>query len=312
MKSRTRLKMFWAICAFSTLQTISAQSIKQQDREAIKAMCGCYEISFKYTETFSPQQDYEKKEDYTASALEWAQLIQDEENQLSIQHLLIVRDTMVIKHWRQDWLYESTKTFNYRQDNQWNFESKSPEEVKGQWTQRVYQVDDSPRYAGSATWIHADGKHYWENKASSPLPRREFSKRSDYNVMIRGNRHELMEAGWVHEQDNDKVIRTEGKEDVLLAQEKGFNTYARVEDSRCQAAQDWWKSNEAFWANVRAEWSRIYDRKEPLQLKKRVEEKPLFMHLYPLEKEKAGRRKIRKVLEKFVVNPSASAKTIGK
>lgn len=55
--------------------------------------------------------------------------------------------------------------------------------------------------------IPADGKDYWENKTSSPLPRREYTKRDDYNVMLRGNRHEITDYGWMHEQDNDKMIR---------------------------------------------------------------------------------------------------------
>ena len=139
------------------------KSKKTQDIEAIKNMCGCYEVTFKYTETFAPEIDYEKHLDYTSGALEWAELIQDEDDKLSIQHLLLVSDTMVIKHWRQDWEYENQNVFYYDKENTWNFKNLSEESVKGQWTQKVFQVDDSPRYSGSSTWIHADGKHFWEN-----------------------------------------------------------------------------------------------------------------------------------------------------
>ena len=218
-----------------------AQSSLEKDRKAIKDMCGCYEVTFKYTETFAPEIDYEKKFDYNAVALEWAELIKDEKDEISIQHLLVLNDTMVIKHWRQDWLYESTKRYDYNHDNQWTFVETPKNKVKGQWTQNVYQVDDSPRYSGSATWIHADGRHFWEDVASSPLPRREYSKRSDYNVMMRGNHIEITDEGWLHEQDNDKVIRENGKEDVLLVQEKGYNVYRKVADEKCKAATDWWK-----------------------------------------------------------------------
>ena len=89
---------------------INAQSKKKLDREAIKEMCGCFEIEFKYSETFSPKGDYVESKDYKTKALEWATLILDEKNELSIQHLLIINDSMVIKHWRQDWEYESEKT----------------------------------------------------------------------------------------------------------------------------------------------------------------------------------------------------------
>ena len=62
-------------------------------------------------------------------------------------------------------------------------------------------------------------------------------------MMSRGNRQEITSTGWVHEQDNDKIIRKDGQEDVLLAQEKGYNTYVKVADERCKAAKDWWKKN---------------------------------------------------------------------
>ena len=37
---------------------LNAQSKKKLDRQAIKEMCGCFEIEFKYSETFSPKEDY--------------------------------------------------------------------------------------------------------------------------------------------------------------------------------------------------------------------------------------------------------------
>lgn len=296
MKTKT---IFFALSILFTIAT-NAQNKKELDKKAIKAMCGCYDISFKYTETFAPEIDYEKKLDYTASALELALPIFDEENKISIQHLLVVNDTMVIKHWRQDWEFENQNVFTYDKDNNWIFKTLPKEEVAGQWTQKVFQVDDSPRYSGSATWVHVDGKSYWENKASSPLPRREYTKRKDYNVMKRGNRQEITSYGWLHEQDNDKIIRKDGKEDVLLAQEKGMNTYTKVADKKCALALEWWKEHNKFWALVRDSWSEVYTREGDLTLAKKVEEKPLFMHLAPLEMNNSDKVKIDVVLNKFV------------
>jgi hypothetical protein len=70
------------------------------------------------------------------------------------------------------------------------------------------QVDDSPRYESIGTWVHVDGRHEWQSKTDSPLPRREFTKRSDYNVLRRGNRIYLTPQGWMFEQDNKKIVRT--------------------------------------------------------------------------------------------------------
>ncbi|WP_350287867.1 DUF6607 family protein [uncultured Croceitalea sp.] len=307
-----KTKQLSTIALVFAMAIASAQTKKDADRKAILDMCGCYDITFKYTETFAPEIDYEKKLDYTAAALELALPIVDEDDKISIQHLLVVNDTMIIKHWRQDWLFENQNVFYYDKDNNWTFRKLPEANVKGQWTQKVYQVDDSPRYSGSSTWVHYDGKSYWENKTSSPLPRREYTKRSDYNVMMRGNRHEITNYGWVHEQDNDKIIREEGQEDVLLAQEKGWNTYKKVADEKCALALTWWNEHQDFWAKTRNAWDKVYDRQGDLTLAKVIDERPLFMHLYPLEKQNADTDEITAILNMFIVNAKTSGSAEGK
>ncbi|NVK84246.1 MAG: hypothetical protein HWE21_07995 [Cytophagia bacterium] len=257
------------------------QSKKQQDIEAIKSMCGCYEVTFNFAETFSPDEEYEFHKRYRSGGLEWVELIEDEKDKISMQHLLIVGENQIVKHWRQDWLYQNTSLYSYSGDQVWDYLQLNKKEVKGQWTQKVYQVDDGPRYEGSATWVHTDGKHYWEAESYSPLPRREFSKRSDYNLMLRKNRHEITSEGWVHEQDNDKIIR-KAEADELLAEEKGYNTYVKVDDSRCEAAQKWWAKNEAYWAEVRAAWNEIYAQHNTLNIKTKVADKILYQKIFNL------------------------------
>ncbi|WP_204346563.1 DUF6607 family protein [Psychroserpens algicola] len=280
-----------------------AQNKKEQDKEAIKNMCGCFEVTFNFTETFSYSEDslYKPSKTKVDKGLEWAQLIEDADNKLSIQHLLQVGNPSnphIVKHWRQDWLFENTNFYMFNGDNAWLFETKKPSDVKGQWTQKVFQVDDSPRYEGSATWVHLDGKSYWENTTPAPLPRREYTKRSDYNVTLRGNRHEITTYGWVHDQDNDKVIREDGKEDVILAKEKGYNTYVKVDDSRCQAAADWWKEHQDKWANVRHKWDEVYSRNQDLTLASKVDNKLLFKYLF--SDDISEEKDIDSVIESFV------------
>lgn len=285
------------------------QSKKKQDREAIKGMCGCYEVTFEFAETFSPDKDYQFHDNYKSGGLEWATLVEDDANKVSIQHLLIVGNDMIVKHWRQDWLYQNTDLYAYDGNRTWSFQNLAKPEVKGQWTQKVYQVDDSPRYEGSGSWVHVDGRHYWESTADSPLPRREFSKRSDYNVMVRTNRHELTDYGWLHEQDNDKIQR-EGNSDQLIAREKGWNTYKKVDDSRCKAAQDWWVKHQGYWADVRAVWEEYYGSEQTLQFAGRIDNKVLFQHLFALGDEVAGqssydreatRQKVREHINAYLV-----------
>ena len=277
----------------------NAQEKKNKDQKAIKDMCGCYEVKFKYTETFSPDIAYEKAYDYKASALEWAELVEDKDDKIVIQHLLVVNDTMVIKHWRQDWEFQNQNVFHYKAKNTWDIKELPEENVMGQWTQKVYQVDDSPRYSGSASWVHVDGKRYWINRTDAPLPRREYSKRDDYNIIIRGNHVQLKDYGWLHEQDNDKVVRVNGEKDELIVQEKGYNIYRKVADEKCNLAKDWWKNNNKVWKKVRQEWDKVFAENKEITLKDKVDDKKLYQHLFAIDN-KAGNKKIRAIINSFL------------
>ena len=299
-------KMKTSYLTLITLITVlfaTAQDKKQQDLTAIKDMCGCYEVTFNFTETFNYSSDslYKPSATKVDKALEWAQLVTDEENKIQIQHLLQVgnpAEPMIIKHWRQDWLFENQDLYTFDANNKWVYEHKSKSDVAGQWTQKVYQVDDSPRYEGSSTWVHLDGKSYWENTTPAPLARREYTTRSDYNVLLRGNRQEITDYGWLHDQDNHKIIKEEGKEDVLLAKEKGYNTYVKVDNSRCKAAANWWKENTAKWELVRAKWDNVYARNKDLSLEEKVDNKVLYKHLF--NDEVTEKEQIDPIIESFV------------
>lgn len=295
--------LYTLLALLFSISAISQNSKKQQDREAIKNMCGCYEVTFNFAETFNYSNDslYKPSKTKVDKGLEWAQLVTDEDDKISIQHLLQVgnpAEPHIVKHWRQDWLFENTDLYTYNADNEWTFKKLTPSEVEGQWTQKVYQVDDSPRYEGSASWVHVDGKSYWENTTPAPLARREYTTRSDYNLLIRGNRQEITDYGWLHDQDNSKIIREDGKEDVLLAKEKGYNTYVKVDESRCEAAANWWKVHDEKWAKVRAKWDEVYGRDKDLVLEAKVDNKPLYKFLFEDDYEEAS--KIDGVIESFV------------
>jgi hypothetical protein len=248
-------------------------------------MCGCIKIDFNFSETFvfSKDENYQKSKNYKSGGLEWGQLIVDDKNKISIQHLLIVGSKQfptIVKHWRQDWIYQNTNLYVYDKNDIWSFKSLEKNDVKGQWTQKVFQVDDSPRYEGSASWVHVDGKSYWENTTPAPLPRREFSKRSDYNVTLRGNRHEIIDEGWIHDQDNKKIQKDDAGNESVLAHEKGFSTYTKVPDAECKAAVDWWMKNSNKWKMVRDKWDLIYSNNKDLALKSVVDDKKLYSYLF--------------------------------
>lgn len=294
------LKFLLIIVSFSAF----AQTKKDKDLASIKAMCGCFEVSFNFAETFSYSKDstYQASKNKYDKALEWVQLVDSNEDFVSMQHLLIVGDVLnpyVIKHWRQDWMYENTDYFPYATDNTWPYKSNDASEVTGQWTQRVFQVDDSPRYEGSATWVHVDGRSFWSSTADAPLPRREITNRQDYNVTLRRNHHEILDWGWSHDQDNDKLIREVNKKDIVLAQEKGYNTYKKVENERCIAAQVFWKDNKEMWALVRKHWNTIFSMRQNIQLKNKVEGKRLYQYLFALESDTKS-EEINAIIDSFL------------
>lgn len=160
-----------------TSPAFAQPSPSPQDIAAIKGQCGCHTVDFKYVETFSPDKAYQFKDRYTAKGVEW--VFVDEERgrdaapptgkpgKLVIQHLLVASDTMVIKHWREDWTFQNTSLLAFDQNASWKRVNLPVEQAKGQWTQQVFEVDDSPRYearppgfmptggtTGKAPWMH--------------------------------------------------------------------------------------------------------------------------------------------------------------
>lgn len=284
-------------------QEISAQKSKKSlDQQAIKAMCGCYEVKFNFAETFqiAKNENYKPSKTKYDAGLEWVELVEDQSNKIVLQHLLIVGDTSIVKHWRQDWEFENTKFYNFHKDLTWKFESKSKNDVKGQWTQRVYQVDDSPRYEGSATWVHVDNRHFWTNTADAPLPRREHTVRSDYNVLKRTNTHEITNYGWVHDQNNDKIVRDSNGNDVIIAKEKGMDTYTKIDNSKCIAAHQYWKKNAALWKKVRTKWDEIFVKDQSLMMQPSPDKQPLFAKLFSLKPD-ANQQTIAEIIDGYVV-----------
>ena len=268
-----------------SISIVNSQNKLKKDSNAIMNMCGCFEVSFNFSETIklNNREDYVPSEDYqTTPVYELAIPIKKNKNEISIQHILQVGDESyrsIVKHWRQDWLYQNKDLYLYDKDNNWTYKNLSRSDVKGQWTQKVFQVDDSPRYEGTSSWVHVDGKSFWENQTSAPLPRREFSKRKDYNVLIRNNRHEITNYGWFHGQNNEKVDKVNSTKKESLALEVGYNYYKRVDDEKCKYAKDWWLENEKKWDIVRGIWNEIYSQNKDLSLKSNIDGRRLYEYL---------------------------------
>lgn len=302
--------------ALSATQAFS-QSKKEKDIEAIKSMCGCYEVKFNFAEVYSPDLGYDLKEPYQSQATELITLISEEENKVSMQHILQVSDEMIIKHWRQDWHFEDDELLQYDHSSIWQTKKLDKQEIKGSWTQSVSQVDDSPRYEGYGTWTHRDSISYWEGVSDAPLPRRDLKSREDYNVMNRRNRHTVFPDRHLHEEDNKKINRSAKYGDEIIAIEKGYNTYTKVDDSRCAKAKEWWEANNKFWEIVREEWATIPTENGQLQLDfEDGKNSEFYMAMFGLNDNhisaetfnaEQARKDIRDLMNKFHIQPTETS-----
>jgi hypothetical protein len=277
-------KTSMGIMAMLLAIVLSAQA-QVNDKKNIEKLCGCFDVEFKYAETFSPDPNYKFHDrDEISGGTEFIMPIDVSDKKMVLQHLLIITDSMIIKHWREDWTYEEPVIWKYSGNKTWNKEQLKPEQVKGKWTQSVWEVSDAPRYQGASNWINTDDKTFWENTTDAPLPRREYSVRSDYNIMRRTNRIVLTDTGWVHIQDNQKIIRT-GNTDKLLVEEKGLNTYKRIDDKQCAAAKMYWEKNKEYWGRVRKTWADYTATHSTIELKSQVNGKALHDYLFDLAKD---------------------------
>lgn len=298
-----KAKNLFAILAVGTAMFTQAQN--QKDVKAIKAMTGCYDVSFNFAETFIHQKEYEKKKNYRSGALEWITVAEESPKKIELQHILIVNPQgsgkdAIVKHWRQDWIFENTNLHVFDKGSQWKFKKLPAESVKGQWTQMVYQVDDAPRYSGTGTWVHVDGRTYWESAADAPLPRREYTTRKDYNVLVRGNHQEIFDWGWTHDQDNKKVLRKDGAADETIVEEKGLEYYKKIDDAKCIIAQNYWNEYAPLWKTVRQTWDEELAKNKDLSVTPDVEDIFLYKDLMKLTPKQ--NKEAKELVKKYIVN----------
>ncbi len=250
------------IVALLSVAALPAQAAAppDADRAAILAMAGEYAVTFDFTETVVLKPGYARKPGKRTGANEVVIVVEDTPARIVLQHLLVVGDGHVVKHWRQDWTWEAPTRFEFSADQAWTVRALSPTQTQGAWTQCVYEVSDAPRYCGTARWVHDGVASTWESdRGWRPLPRREYTTRSDYNALGMVNRHTVTAEGWTHEQDNVKTVRdASGKPVGAIVREFGFNDYRRARGVDFSPAYRYWRDTAVFWAAVRNRWERLW------------------------------------------------------
>lgn len=279
--------------AWQALQAAGISTL-ERDRRAILAMGGTYRVTFDFLEVATYVPNAQRAAPYQSWGTEKVYVDRDRGSFISLVHILEMRfvnedgswsEPMVTKHWRQDWRYEPQSIVEHRGGERWERRSLSKAERTGAWSQTVYQVDESPRYASVGKWEHSASFSTWLSGATwRPLPRREWSVRNDYQLLIGTNRHTVQPTGWTQEENNLKAVLTAAREldnkRPYLGREYGMARYERLRDADFAAADRYFESTQAFWDQVRDRWDGIFATRGAVQLRGPVDKLGLFAPLF--------------------------------
>jgi hypothetical protein len=269
-------------------------SALERDRRAILAMAGPYRVSFDFLEVVRFDPALKPDAPYQSWGTEYVFVAEEREDFIALQHILVMRmqldggklsEPMVVRHWRQEWRYQPETVLAYDGANTWSRRPIGAERRRGAWAQSVSQVDDSPRYAALGRWEHDGSFSTWiSDETWRPLPRREFSVRRDYQVLVGTNRHTITPNGWLQEENNLKLVLDEsGKARAALpylAREYGVARYERIRDYDFGAGEKYFARTEPFWAEVRAAWREIERRDGRFTLRAPVDQGQLFIPFF--------------------------------
>jgi len=269
-------------------------SAQERDRRAIRAMAGTYRVTFDFLEVSAYAPPPRPLGPYQSWATEKVYVDKDEVGFISLVHILEMRmvgkdgtisEPMVTKHWRQDWILEPAAIVEYKGHDRWQRRPLGETERRGQWLQTVYQVDESPRYASLGRWQHSASFSSWLSADTwRPLPRREWSVRDDYHVLLGTNRHTVAPTGWVQEENNLKAVLTEQREidpaRPYVAREYGVARYERIRAADFAAADRYYERTRAFWDRVRDTWASAFAQQGTITLRGAVDKLGLFGPLF--------------------------------
>ncbi|MBF0314916.1 MAG: hypothetical protein HQK50_10780 [Oligoflexia bacterium] len=190
----------------ATATATATTSLTLASKETLKLLSGCFRVTYRFVEDGVHDSRFDLvdgKEFY-----EWI-VLEESDNALSFQHYGVIGE-QAMKHWREDW-------------------SETADHL---WTQKVYDpTGEELRYECTAPIAF----HQWRchaGKAARPVIRDRG--RSDYETLDRENILQITAAGWVQVEINNKLDR----DNVIVANEVGFNDYSRVDESNCQPAKE--------------------------------------------------------------------------
>jgi hypothetical protein len=220
-------------------------------------MAGSFHVRFDARETVPFLPDYEPRDPSVSAGNEVVRVIEDAGTTIRLQHILVVstegRD-IVVRHWRHDWHYQPREVLAYAGAGAWLLKPVARAARRGNWSQIVYNTDDSPRYGALGAWAHDHGVSRWTGaRTLRPLALRDAVRNPPYTHYSCVNRHAVTPTGWVHEQDNAK-LGMHGGAPATFVHEAVINSYGRAEDFRVSAADEYLAATRPYWNAVRALW----------------------------------------------------------
>lgn len=253
-----------------------------RDRASILAMQGEYTVDFVFDETVLLKPGYERAPAVRTGGNEVVIVVEDTPKRVVLQHLLVEpKSGHVTKHWRQDWVYQAPTRFEFSADQTWQVRPIPAALTTGAWTQCVYEVSDAPRYCGTGAWRYDNGIAAWTSDLSwRPLPRREYTRRSDYNALAVINRHTRTPNGWTHEQFNTKIQRRPDGTQTPIAREFGFNEYNKTTEVDFTPAYAYWTATAGYWAKVRQRWDDFLGQAPGVHLKTKPDGMAMIIPLF--------------------------------
>ncbi len=266
----------------------------ERDRRAILAMSGTYRVTFDFLEVTPFRKLDKPTAPYQSWGTEKVYVDSDDGKSISLVHILEMRviqkdgaisEPMITKHWRQDWRYEPEFIVEHKGRDHWERRRVAKAETRGAWSQTVYQVDESPRYASLGRWDHSPSFSTWLSADTwRPLPRREWSVRDDYQVLIGTNRHTIEPTGWVQEENNLKTVLTAERAidpaNPYVAREYGVARYERIRDADFAGADRYFEKTKTFWDEVRDAWADVFAKQGSATLRGPVDKLGLFAPLF--------------------------------
>ena len=105
--------------------------------------------------------------------------------------------------------------------------------------------------------------------------------------------------------------------DKLLVEEKGVNSYKRLDDKQCQAGKLYWEKTKEYWTKVRKVWEDYTASHNTIELKTEINGKVLHDYLFDLAKDyESGKikpadinEKIKTTVEQFIGHDKETAAT---